>query len=131
MSLIAAAEEHLRRAQTAACGHAGGRRVLRIALNASIVYVFANSAAHAHSLLDRYDKAAQVQLLATATGLPLSEIGDDVVRQPQNAFLCGSVATRPGGAQMHLEAQKRLLRAAARADGQRASPTAATSVSSG
>ena len=113
MSLIAAAEEHLRRAQTAACGHAGGRRVLRIALNASIVYVFANSAAHAHSLLDRYDKAAQVQLLATATGLPLGEITAAVVCQPQNAFLCGTSSPAPQGAKMHLEAQKRLLRAAA------------------
>ena len=87
--------------------------MLRIALNANIVYVFANSAAHAHSLLDRYDKAAQVQLLAMATGLPLGEIAAAIVCQPQNAFLCGTSSPIPKGAQMHLEAQKRLLRAAA------------------
>jgi len=113
MSVIASAEQHLRRAQAAAKGHAGGRQVLRIALNANIVYVFANSAAHAHSLLDRYDKAAQVQLLAMATGLPLGEIAAAIVCQPQNAFLCGTSSPIPKGAQMHLEAQKRLLRAAA------------------
>jgi hypothetical protein len=87
----------------------GGGRALRLAVGDDAVVALGNSAAHVHSLVDRYDKAACVQLLATATGRPLRRIEEAVVRQEQNAFLCGTREPLPKSAQMHLDALKRLM----------------------
>ena len=90
-------------------GGGGGGRALRLAVGEDVVVALGNSAAHVHSLVDRYDKAACVQLLATATGRPLRRIDEAVVRQEQNAFLCGTREPLPKSAQMHLDSLKRLM----------------------
>ena len=94
-------------AKAAAVADASGK-ALRIAVGPRLVIAIGNSAAHVHSLVDRYTKAACVQLLALATGRPLAMIRPEIIAQKQNAFLCAPKDPKPKSSQMHLDALKRL-----------------------
>lgn len=81
----------------------------RVVVGADSIGIRGNSPGHVLALLERLDKAAEIQVLATSTGRPLRYVAPEVVAQPRNAFLCKTADERPHTPQLQLEWYKRML----------------------